>query len=179
MVKVKEEKKYKRGVMPGRFQPLHHGHLHVVEWALQRVEKILLVIGSAQDSFSFKNPLTAGERYEILERVIEKRGWKQRIDIVPVMDINSNKQWVKYLEMLLPRFDVGISGNPLVQLLFLDSGYDVLEPPMYRREECSGTIIRRRIVEGKEWRNCVPEETIELLEQFGFPERLKRLAGGG
>jgi len=171
--------KYRRGVMPGRFQPIHYGHVHVIEWALEKVEKLIIVIGSAQDSFSFKNPLTAGERYEIIENVVESRGWRKNVDIVPVMDINSNKQWVKYLEMLLPSFDVAISGNPLVQMLFEDSGYRVLVPPMYRREECSGTEIRRRILEGAEWRRCVPPEAVSLLEKFGFEKRLKRLVDGG
>ena len=132
---MSEGERYRRGVMPGRFQPLHYGHLYVIAWS-------------------------------------------QRVDVIPVMDINSNKQWVKYLEMLLPSFDVGISGNPLVQLLFLDAGYKVLKPPLYRREECSGTVIRRKIIEGKEWRDCVPEETVEMLEKFGFEERLRHLAGG-
>lgn len=173
--------KLKRGVFPGRFQPPHYGHVKAIKWALDKVvDELIVIIGSAQDSFSLKNPLTAGERFTLLKKLLinEAGSYLHRISIVPVMDINSNKQWVRYLEMLLPPFHAVVSGNPLVQLLFQDSGYEVYTPPMFSRSRCSGTYIRKAIIEGSQWEYCVPEIIVEDLNKMGFAERLRRLSRG-
>ncbi|MBP1357507.1 MAG: adenylyltransferase/cytidyltransferase family protein, partial [Sulfolobus sp.] len=39
-----------RGLYPGRFQPFHLGHLSVIKWALERVNELIILIGSAQES---------------------------------------------------------------------------------------------------------------------------------
>ncbi|MEB3772430.1 MAG: nicotinate-nucleotide adenylyltransferase, partial [Desulfurococcales archaeon] len=83
-----------------------------------------------------------------------------------------------YLEMLLPPFHAVVSGNPLVQILFEDSGYEVFSPPMFSRSKCSGTRIRRTVIEGGVWEECVPEIILDDLLEIGFAERLKRLSRG-
>ncbi|MEB3773780.1 MAG: nicotinamide-nucleotide adenylyltransferase [Desulfurococcales archaeon] len=167
-------------VVPGRFQPLHEGHLHVFRYALERAKMLYIVVGSAQESFTLKNPLTAGERIVMLEKALEEDlggGWHSRIRIYPIMDINMNKVWVRYLEQLLPPFDGVVSGNELVLALFEDAGLEAIRPPLYRRGECSGTIIRRRILEGDPgWRSCVPRSVVEYLDSIGFTHRIVRLA---
>ncbi len=174
--------RYKRLVVPGRFQPPHNGHLHVIEYALQHADEVIVVIGSAQDSHSFKNPLTAGERWELLEKLLrEKFGqdYCRRIKIVPVPDINMNKVWVQYLKLLLPEFDGVVSRNPLVAMLFEDMGYVVLQQPLINREHCSGTEIRKKIIKGEEWTQCVPSIIVDDLKKLRFEERIKRLMEDG
>ncbi len=170
--------RYKRVVVVGRFQPPHLGHVKLIEHALRVGEKVIIVVGSAQESFSLKNPLTAGERIELLERIISARFHddRDRILIIPVMDINMNKVWVQYLRMLLPRFDAVVTRNPLVAELFKDMGYPVIRQELYHREECSGTRIRELVVGGGDWTRCVPSEILELLEEFDFEGRLRRLS---
>jgi nicotinamide-nucleotide adenylyltransferase len=176
------QKKYLRLVVPGRFQPPHLGHLETIKYALSLAEEVIVVIGSAQDSFSFENPLTAGERFLLLDKLFKEyfgEDYCKRIKLVPVMDINSNKMWVQYLKMLLPPFEGVVSGNPLVQMLFEDMGLVAIKPPMFRREVCSGTEIRKRILrEDERWSECVPKEIIDDLKRMGFIERLIRLKGG-
>ncbi|MEM4844508.1 MAG: adenylyltransferase/cytidyltransferase family protein [Ignisphaera sp.] len=41
-----------RGVYPGRFQPLHWGHVSIVRWALERVDEVIVAIGTAQESLA-------------------------------------------------------------------------------------------------------------------------------
>ena len=167
-------------VVPGRYQPLHEGHLHVFKYALSVAKRIYIVVGSAQESFTLKNPLTAGERIVMLETALDEvmgRGWERRIRVYPVMDINMNKVWVRYLQQLLPPFQGVVSGNELVLALFEDEGMEAIRPPLDRRGECSGTLIRRRILEGDpEWRRCVPEVVANYLDSIGFTHRLVRLA---
>ncbi len=176
-------KKYLRLVVPGRFQPPHIGHLKTIDYALKLSKEVIVVIGSAQDSFSIENPLTAGERYVLLDKLFRIEfgdEYCKRIKIVPVMDINSNKMWVQYLRMLLPPFNGVVSGNPLVLMLFEDMGLDAIKPPFFRREVCSGTLIRRRVIMRDErWTECVPKEIINDLKAMGFVDRLQRLSGEG
>ncbi len=170
---------YERLVVVGRFQPPHEGHIHVIGYALDLAREVLVVIGSAQDSFSIKNPLSAGERFVLLDKLFKARfgnDYCKRIKIIPIMDINMNKVWVKYLEMLLPPFEGVVTRNPLVKELFEDSGYTVIEQPPYRREICEGTTIRERVLKGGNWKECVPAEIIGDLEAIGFVRRLRELS---
>ena len=165
---------FKRLLVVGRFQPPHMGHVKLIEYALGLSDEVVIVVGSAQDSFSFKNPLTAGERIYLLDKVLKRRLGSRYCDvkIIPVMDINMNKVWVHYLEMLLPPFDGVVTRNPLVRELFLDSGYKVVEQPLYDRQDCEGTRIRENVVKGARWDTCIPEEIREDLERIGFVSRL-------
>ena len=174
---------YERLVVPGRFQPPHEGHVETVRFALKHAREVIVVIGSAQDSHSIRNPLTAGERMALLDKLFKMRfgeDYCRRIKIVPVMDINMNKVWVQYLRLLLPRFDGVVSGNPLVRMLFEDMGLAVLAQPLKNREECCGTVIREKVLRGDEsWRSCVPKEILDDLLEMGFVERLRRLVEEG
>ncbi len=176
-------RRFKRLVVPGRFQPPHEGHVETVRYALEHADEVLVIIGSAQDSHSIRNPLTAGERWFLLDKLFRVRFGEEyckRIKIIPVMDINMNKVWVQYLRLLLPEFDGVVSGNPLVKMLFEDMGLTVLSQPLRNRRECCGTVIRERILRGDEsWKNCVPPEIIDDIVELGFVERLRRLAEEG
>ena len=166
-------------MIPGRFQPLHRGHLYLFKYALDRFDKIYIVVGSAQESFTFRNPLTAGERIVMLESALLEEfgsGWCRRIRIYPIMDINMNKVWVQYLKQLLPPFIGVVSGNELVLALFENEGLEAIRPPLYDRSDCSGTVIRRRILEGDPgWRKCVPLSVLRFLDSIGFTHRVVRL----
>jgi nicotinamide-nucleotide adenylyltransferase len=173
-----DNRKYRRLVLPGRFQPPHYGHLHTIKQALDLADEVIIVIGSAQDSFSLKNPLTAGERFYLLDKLLKAHlgeGYCKRVKIVPVADIAMNKVWVQYLRMLLPPFDGVISGNQLVLMLFEDMGLVAIKPELINRDVCSGTKIREKIMRGESWENCVPEEIREDLRRMGFNERIRRL----
>ncbi|MCX8196307.1 MAG: nicotinamide-nucleotide adenylyltransferase [Acidilobaceae archaeon] len=169
--------RYERLVVPGRFQPPHMGHLHSIKFALEHAREVIVVIGSAQESFTLRNPLTAGERMLLLKKLIlgEMRESLERLYLVPVMDIQMHKVWVQYLKMLLPPFDGVVSGNELVLMLFEDMGLAAIRPPMYEPHKCNGTVIRNLIAEGREWQDCVPASIRGELERMGFAERVRRL----
>lgn len=167
----------RRAVLPGRFQPVHYGHVEVIKWSLQRVEELIVVIGSAQESHTLKNPFTAGERMLMLRAVIrEYRLPIDRIYLVPVPDIATNSLWVQYLRMLLPPFDAAISRNPLVVRLFEEAGVTVFKPPRYSRVEYSGTKIRELMVNGGPWERLVPPSVASLIKDFDGINRLRAVA---
>ena len=171
---------YERLIVPGRFQPPHYGHVHSIRHAMSLSEEVVVVVGSAQESYTVENPLTAGERILLLRKVLARElgeGYCERIYIVPVMDILMHKTWVQYLRMLLPPFDGVVSGNELVLMLFEDMGLAAIRPPMYNRGECSGTHIRRMVLEGGDWTTCIPDYIKADLDKLGFAERIRRLSG--
>lgn len=55
-------KKYKCGLYIGRFQPLHIGHTHIISKMLDECDKVIIAIGSAQESGTKRNPLSFAYR---------------------------------------------------------------------------------------------------------------------
>ncbi len=170
--------RFERALIPGRFQPFHKGHLEMVKWALSISKEVIIVIGSAQESHTLANPMTAGERiYVIRETLIDEGIDIKRIYLIPVPDILMNSAWVSHVKTYVPPFDVVVSGNPLVLTLFKEAGYNVLKPPMFEREKYVGTNIRRMMVDGDEWKSYLPPKTAELIEKLGIVKRLRRILG--
>jgi len=163
----------KRVVFPGRFQPVHRGHLEVIKWLLERADEVIIAIGSAQKSHTVENPFTAGERALMFMESLKDEGIsRERIMIVPVQDIEFNSVWVAYLESLLPPFDGVASRNPLVVRLFKERGYSVLVPPNFNRSDYSGKRIRERMLRGQEWEHLVPEAVARIIEEIRGTQRL-------
>uniref|UniRef100_A0A7J3ZN90 Nicotinamide-nucleotide adenylyltransferase n=1 Tax=Fervidicoccus fontis TaxID=683846 RepID=A0A7J3ZN90_9CREN len=171
-----EQAAYKRVVFPGRFQPLHKGHMHAIRWLLGHVGEIIVVVGSAEKSHTLENPFTAGERILMLrETIAAEKLPLERIIIVPVPDIEYNSLWVGYLETLLPPFQAVASRNPLVQRLFAEKGYAVLEPPLYQRDLISGVRIRKMMLEGRGWEDLVPKRVVEIVREISGIERIRKV----
>ena len=83
--------KPRRGLFVGRFQPFHLGHLGAIKTALERVQELIIVVGSAEYSHSDKNPFTAGERVEmILAAMKEANIDSARYVVIPVRDVHIN-----------------------------------------------------------------------------------------
>ena len=54
------------GLLIGRFQPFHLGHLEAVNFALSKVDMLFIGIGSSNKSNQIRNPFTADERKEMI-----------------------------------------------------------------------------------------------------------------
>ena len=100
-----------RGLFVGRFQPLHLGHVSIIEKALEQVEELVIGIGSAECSYTTKDPFTAGERIEMILRASEELGWKKKIIPIPIRDVNRYSIWVSHVVSLCPDFDIVFSKN--------------------------------------------------------------------
>ena len=107
----------------GRFQPIHKGHIHTIKQILGKDEDIIIVVGSAQYSHTPDNPFSGGERVMFIKRaLIDEDLPLERIDIVPVTDINIHPLWVSHIRSYVPYFDKAYSHNPLVKKLLEDAG---------------------------------------------------------
>ena len=166
-----------RGILIGRMQPVHNGHMEVIKQILSEVDEIIIGIGSAQLSHEIKDPFTAGERVVMISQALAECDIDpSRYYIIPMQDINFNAIWAAHVEMLTPPFDIVYSGNPLVKQLFAEEGYDVRQPPLYDRLHLSGTEVRRRILNDENWQELVPDATVELIDEISGVERIRNLA---
>jgi len=169
-----------RGLLIGRFQPFHRGHLEVVRKvrADRPAAPLLVGVGTANESYTWENPFTAGERVEMIERAVNEAK-VDGVQLVPIADIGRHALWVNYLEALLPPFDRVYTNNPLTRLLFERSGYAVESPPLFDRARFEGVRIREQLAEGGGWKDAVPPSVAAYLEEIGAPARLKVLKQAG
>ena len=77
---------------------------------------------------------------------------------------------------MVPPFDVVYTSHPLVIRLFTEAGFRVESPPMYQRQELSGTAIRQKMLEGDEWKQYVPEAAGLVIESVGGVERIRDIS---
>lgn len=148
----------------GRFQPLHKGHKKVIE---KNREELTVVIGSAQESGTEKNPLNAEEREEIIRECFPE------IEIIYLEDFETDKEWREKLDEKTDA-DTVLTSNPDVKKA-VRPNFDIEEPDFFDPEIYSGDEVRRRIKSDEEWRYLVPgcckqklEEYIEKIKQSGI-----------
>lgn len=166
-----------RGILIGRMQPVHNGHMQVINKILEDVDEIIIGIGSAQLSHELKDPFTAGERVVMITQALADLGIDaSRYYIIPMQDINFNALWTSHVKMLTPPFSIVYSGNPLVKQLFEEEGYEVRQPPLYDRLHLSGSEVRRRILADENWEELVPKATRDVINEINGTERLKNLS---
>ncbi|MEM0003841.1 MAG: nicotinamide-nucleotide adenylyltransferase [Desulfurococcaceae archaeon] len=166
----------KRVLFPGRFQPFHKGHYSAIMQLLEEYDEIVIGIGSAQEGYTCRNPFTAGERWEMIYRIAKGNNLVGKIWPIPLPDINMPLTWTAYILSLSPRVEAIASGNPQTLYLFEWLGYrtkkiKLLEPTKYH-----GTRIRNIMVSGSdEWRELVPPEVTEYIDEIKGVERVRRL----
>lgn len=165
-----------RGLLIGRFQPFHKGHMYVIERIAKEVDEIIIGIGSAQKSHCLSNPFTAGERLMMIRNSLEEADFKKNYYIIPISDVNNNSLWVSHVKSLTPPFHRVYSGNPLVKRLFKEAGKEVATPPLFNRRVYSGTEIRRRILMGEPWEDLVPEAVVRVIKEVDGENRIRELA---
>ena len=77
--------------------------------------------------------------------------------------------------MLTPPFEKVYSGNSLVKQLFRENKIKVVQPPLFNREEYSGTEVRKRILNDENWEDLVPKSVIEVINEINGVERMQNL----
>jgi nicotinamide-nucleotide adenylyltransferase len=166
----------RRGLLVGRFQPFHRGHLGVVQAirAAHPDEPLLLGIGSAQVSYTRENPFTASERMEMVYRALAGARLTE-VYPVPLLDIDRHALWVTYLASLLPPFQRVYTRNPLTETLFRAQGYEVVPVEWVERTLFEGARIRAAMAAGGRWQHLVPEPVAEYLGSIDAAARLRML----
>jgi nicotinamide-nucleotide adenylyltransferase len=169
----------RRGLMLGRFQPFHKGHLALTKQILSECDELVIIIGSAQFNFIDKDPFSAGERVLMIHEALKEAGIDlSRCYIIPVANDENNARWLAYLRSMVPPFDVLYSGNDFVKYLARsqDSNIEIKEPVFAEVNEYNGTNIRHLMQDGKPWEHLVPPAVAKVIQQIGGIVRINMLA---
>ncbi len=79
----------------GRFQPFHRGHEVVCREALAQCDRLLIVLGSAGQARSIRNPFTDAEREQLIRAALADIA-PERLLFAPVPDVFYNEEvWLR------------------------------------------------------------------------------------
>ena len=162
------------GLLIGRFQPFHLGHLEALQFALSKVDKLWIGLGSSNKSIGKNNPFSAEERKKMILSSIDD-SMKNKITIYFIPDVDNHVKWIKKIDTIVPKFDIVFSNDPLTEHLYSKRTVQIISIPFLKRDQLSGTRIRNLIKSDQKWDDLVPSETKLILENLDLKNRLKIL----
>lgn len=83
------------GYIIGRFNPIHIGHMHIIEKMMSESDISVILIGSSNISNTKENPFSFQERKEIIQKIYPT------LIILPIPDFGNLKLWVPEVERLV------------------------------------------------------------------------------
>ena len=110
-------KKYKTGLVLGRFQTFHKGHEYIINKALEICDKVLVFIGSSDKSGTIENPFSYELRKKMIKKVYEEEIVENKLVIFPLADLGAGNvtKWGDYLfceaEKILEKVDCIVYGE--------------------------------------------------------------------
>jgi len=162
------------GLLIGRFQPYHLGHLDAVLFGLSRTENLFIGIGSSNKSNESRNPFSAEERTEMIISSIES-SMIDRVKIFDIPDVDNHEKWTFEIDQIVPKYDVVFTNDEFTKTLFEKRKIEVIPVILKDREKFSGTNIRQLILDDKNWEDLVPQGTRKVLDKINATDRLKNL----
>ncbi len=102
----------KRGLVIGKFMPVHKGHLALINFALTQCDQLIVSM-----SYTLKDPISKDLRFMWLNEIL---GYKPSIKVAMSLDdfdnetlslIERTKIWARFIENRFPKIDVVISSE--------------------------------------------------------------------
>lgn len=171
-------KKYKCGLIIGRFQPIHNGHVALIREALDQCEYLIIGIGSAEEFETKRNPISFGNRKNFVEYVVREIIYERAklhnipeeihsYNIIPLVNIGAGDSpvWGNYVMNTCKLETVGshipevyFSGTEIDRNHWFDN-YDMKFEVIDRDEiKVSATQVRELIINNdKSWKKLVPK----------------------
>ncbi|MDH3278141.1 MAG: nicotinamide-nucleotide adenylyltransferase [Nitrosopumilus sp.] len=162
------------GLLIGRFQPFHLGHLDALHFALSKVDKLWVGLGSSNKPIQKNNPFSAEERKAMILSSIDDI-IRKRIEIYFIPDFENHQKWVDNIDGIVPKFDIVFTNDEMTKYLYSKRGTMVVSIPFTKRDVLSGTNIRDLIISDQNWDGLVPEGTRKFLNQTSVIDRLKKI----
>ena len=168
-----------RGMVHGRFQPFHNGHLEYLKGAARRCEEVFVgitnpdpahVVPEEADPLRHlpeSNPYTYVERMLMVKAAAGDAGiGAERLHVVP-FPVNEPELWPVYVPDGVVQFirlfsDWG--GTKLDR--FRDAGYEVVVLDEGAEKEVSGADVRAALRVGGDWRSLVPPGVARVLDSL-------------
>jgi len=168
----------------GRFQPFHNGHLSVIKDILKKHERAIIVVGSAEKNFLPSNPLTAGERFELIDESLKAEGIPcENYCIIPVRNVNNYALWVNHINIHVPPYSHIYTGSKIVKACYEGKYFQNHRPSnnhlniiqVEKKLDISASTVRDKILTDDNWQEMVPDAVVKKFEEWDFPTRLKTI----
>jgi nicotinamide-nucleotide adenylyltransferase len=195
MMKNKQTTTNTRGLMVGRFQPFHNGHLHLAKQILKECHELIIAIGSAQFNYIYKDPFTAGERVLMIHSALASEPSDidlRKCYIIPIVNDENNARWFGHIKSMVPPFHVLYTGNEFVAGLAARE-VEIKKPSFLKKEEYNGSYIRKQMAaassslqqnnnqqkkqQQQNWKNLVPNAVCTIIEDIDGVKRIEMLLG--
>ena len=161
----------KRALFIGRFQPFHNAHLLDIKKILEEAGEIIIAVGSSQEKNTLENPFSYNERKQMIINVLKKNKIRN-FKIYQVPDLYNDKKWIEYIKKNLPKCDYVYSGNLWTLKCFMKFDSQVKKIKLVKG--INSTIVRNKMIKGKNWENLVPKEVVEYIGKIKGVERIKK-----
>ena len=168
-----------RGMIHGRFQPFHNGHLEYMRGAAKRCDELFVGITNpdparikpeAEDPVRHlpeSNPFSYTERLLMAKAAATDLGLAlERVHVIP-FPVNEPELWPAYVPPDVTQFIRLFSawgGAKLDRLR--EAGYEVVVLDEGREKELSGAEVRAAIREGRDWETLVPPGVARVLARL-------------
>ena len=175
-------KKYKHSFLVSRFQPLHNGHKALIDKMISESENATIVLGTAQESRTEKNPFTAEERIEMVKNLYKDNN---NINVFAINDLDYSENRYNYVNTDWSTYVIdNITKNSphfgKVEAFYCGGSFEgswyencgvVIEILDRTKQEgyckISATEIREMIKNNNDdWKNYIPKENIELIKKL-------------
>lgn len=155
------------GMMVGRFQPLHNGHVDIINIMINENDFNIIFV---------TKHINIGEKYDFIKRSdMLRQKFGNDIVIKPTEDINVNdsRQWYLYilgkLSMTCDILNDNITwymGDDINYLTHNNTKINLHFKKIKRESNISGTMVRKLISENKwnEVKRYVPNSTYEIIK---------------
>lgn len=177
-------KEHQLGFLCGRFQPPHSGHKLLIEIAAKHCDTVLILIGSAQESGTLRNPFSLETRIKMLKAMC--RGILDSNIIIEGIDdlkneYNDSYSWGDYLiqkiKEITGRFpDCTIYGDDSAVGItkrtswYRDEDSERMEHYIIPRDDSlpSATLTRGILFLGdrESWKDSVDVSIVEMFEEL-------------
>ncbi len=168
-------KKYRHSFMIARFQPFHNGHKSIIDKMIDESENITIILGSAQESGTKKNPLSVTQRQSLIENIY---GIRDNIKILSLNDVDCDLDaWynyvMDYLKEKVPEhgFPNAYYCGDMENGHYYNKGEFKIEvvdrESQIGYKKISATKVRDMIkYNDDDWKNYIPKENIKLIEEY-------------
>jgi nicotinamide-nucleotide adenylyltransferase len=162
------------GLIIGRFQPPHKGHLHLIIKSLEYVKELKIGIGSSQFSDQIDNPFTYDERKLLLNLSLSDTGIiPKSYAIFPIPDKFDIFKWIDTVIDSVGEFDIIFTNNLWIGRLFQRENKKLVYGLKFDFEKYNGSKIREMIFKNQPmWMELVPKSVYMYITT---PEIMKRM----
>ncbi len=142
------------------------GQLYSLKKCLEIADKVIIAVGSSQESGTENNPWDYKVRKMMVCEVVRERGMEKMIEkIISCPDNPSDKKWLNDIVRRAGSFDIVVSNNEWTLRVMKEAGYEVLESGLFNRDELEGVKIRAMMRSGDEnWKSRVPKEVLRHID---------------